>query len=178
MEIVRTFVYLRGLITCDGRCDGVLNRKIGEGRGIFKSLCQIWSHASISQQRKIEIFNACVASKFLYSLESLWMLKADRSRVDSFQCRRLRRIVKIPPSFVSRISNEEVFAQTCQKRFSCILRVRQVRLYQKVQSMPLSSPVRRLVCDSVGSPVNWAYNRKRGRPRQRWSASVHNLLTT
>ena len=121
LEVVRTFVYLGGLIACDGRCEGALNRKVGEGRGLFKSLCQIWSHASISQHRKIEIFNACVASKFLYSLESLWMLKADRSRIDSFQCRCLRQIAKIPHSFISRISNEEVFARTCQKRFSSIL---------------------------------------------------------
>ena len=105
------------------------------------------------------------------------MLKADRSRVDSFQCKCLRRIAKIPPSFESRISNEEVFARTCQTRFSTILCKRHIRLYRKVQSMPLNNPVQLLVCDSVGSPINWASNRKRGRPRQRSSASVHNLLT-
>ena len=63
LEIKRSLMYLGGLVSCDGRCEGALNRKLSEGRSIFRSVCRIWSHASICQNRKLVIFNACVVSK-------------------------------------------------------------------------------------------------------------------
>ena len=149
---------------------------MNEGRAIFKVLCQVWSHAGISQYRKLQIFNACVTSKFLYSLDSLWFLKNDRSRIDSFQCMCLRRIAKIQPSFISRVSNADVFGLTKQEKYSTILQKQQIRLYQKVQAMSLDTPVRRLIFNDVGTLIIWAHHRKRGRPRQRWSHSVRKLI--
>ena len=87
----------------------------------------------------------------------------------------LRRISKIQPSFISRISNETVFARTGQEKLSAVFRRRQVQAYQKVRAMPVASPVRRLVCNAIGSPIIWNRCRKRGRPRQTWSESVSKL---
>ena len=142
LVVKKDLMYLGGLISCDSRSEGALNKKLSEGRAIFKVLCRVWSHAGISRYRKLQIFNACVASKFLYSLESLWLLQKDKRRVNSFQCSCLRRIAKIQPSFISRVSNDEVFNLTKQEKISATLEKRQIRLYQKIQALPLATPIR------------------------------------
>ena len=68
-----------------------------------------------------------------------------------------------------------VFARTSQEKLSAVFRRRQVQAYRKVQAMPVDAPVRRLVCNEVGSPIIWNRSRKRGRPRQTWSESVYKL---
>ena len=78
IEKKRDIVYLGGLISCDGRCARELSRRIGEGHSIFKILSRLWSHSGITLTRKVLLFNACVMSKVLYSLESVWLLKADK----------------------------------------------------------------------------------------------------
>ena len=60
---------------------------------------------------KFEIFRAVILPKLLYNLESVWLLKVDRNRLDSFQTACLRQILKIPHSYVSRVSNVEVRAR-------------------------------------------------------------------
>ena len=86
IEKKRDIVYLGGLISCDGRCARELSRRIGEGHSIFKVLSKLWSHSGITLTRKVLIFNACVTSKVLYSVESVCFLKADKMRLDAFQC--------------------------------------------------------------------------------------------
>ena len=122
------------------------------------------------------MFNACITSKVMYALDSAWLLKADRTRLDAFQCACLRQILKIPPSFVSRITNVEVLSRCSQIKFSTLLQSRQIRLYRRIQTMPLESIMRKLVCDVVGRPKNWNDARKSGRPCQRWGPSVFKLI--
>ena len=52
---------------------------------------------------------ASVVSKLLYNLETLWLFKADISRLDAFHVKCLRCICKIPHSYISRVSNDTVF---------------------------------------------------------------------
>ena len=82
--------------------------------------------------------------------------KANKMRLNAFRCYCLKRILKIPPSFVSRITNNYV------------LEHRQIRVYKPIRLLPVDSLVRRLVCDCMGRPINWCRRRSRGRPRQRW----------
>ena len=86
LDSKRSIIYLGGLITCDGKSGTEMRRRVSEGRALFKSLLKLWSHANLCQSRKIKIFNAYITSKVLYSLESLWPLKADRNRLNAFQC--------------------------------------------------------------------------------------------
>ena len=68
-------------------------------------------------------------TKVLYALESLWMLKAVRQRIDAFQCFCLRQILHIAPSYISRVSNVSVLERSGQTPLSALLEQRQVRSY-------------------------------------------------
>ena len=172
----KSSIYLGGLISCDGKSGSEMKRRVSEGRVAFKSLAKLWPNANLRQSLKVEILNACITSKVLYSLESLWPLKVDCTRLNAFQCYCLRRILRIPPSYVSRVSNLRVLERACQTQYSDLLQQRQIRLYQKVQSMPVESMLRRLVCNLNGCPKQWHYHRNRGRPQQRWAQSVFKLM--
>ena len=172
-----SLIYLGGLIAANSRVSSELNRRLSEGRAIFNILRQFWSHVNLSIDRKLVVFNACVTSKVMYALDSAWLVKVDRSRLDAFQCACLRRILKIPHSYISRITNVEVLGRSYQTKFSDILQSRQKRLYQRIQAMPFNSLMHNLVCDSVGQPKNWAFARNRGRPQQRWGPCVFRLIS-
>ena len=109
---VREAVYFGGLVTCDGKAGRELVRRLGEGRRVFDGLEKIWSHAGITRSRKLQIYSACVVSKILYSMESLWLLQADRTRLDAFHYKCLRKILGIPCSFISRVPNAHVLEQS------------------------------------------------------------------
>ena len=176
IEAKRSVVYLGGLITCDGKATTEVTRRVGEGRAVFRQLQRLWSHANITVERKLAIYQACVVTKFLYSLESLWLLKNDMARIDAFHCYCLRQILRIRPSFYSRVSNETVLGMASQMRLSCLLQRRQVCSYKRVQTLPANNMLRMLVCHPNGEPIMWSVQRGRGRPRQVWAHSVHKLL--
>ena len=90
---------------------------------MFKSLCKLWSHSGMTQKRELLNFNAYVTSKVLYCLALVWLLKADKSRMDAFQCYCVRRIISVAPSFISRVSNDDVLARASQIRFSISIEV-------------------------------------------------------
>ena len=169
----RDVVYLGGLITCDGKVSREVSRKLGEGRAIFSTLSKLWSHANLSVRRRVAIFNACITSKVLWSLESLWLLKSDLIRLNAFQAYCLRRICRIAPSFISRVTNLSVLERASQVEFVCTLRDRQRRLFTKIQNCPPCCFINQLVCDSDGQPKIWHSRRSRGRPCQRWTTEVY-----
>ena len=178
LKCVRQAVYLGGLISCDGKAGNELSRRLGEAGRVFDDLQKIWLHAAIPSRRKIEIYTACVTSKLLYSLESLWLLKDEKRRLDAFHYRCLRKLQRIPCSYISRISNADVLKQGGAHTLSQSLEQRQKALYIRVAQQTDSSLVKMVTCDSEGQPIKWSANRRRGRPRQRWAHSVHKLMQT
>ena len=175
IQSVKEAVYLGGLLSSEGRATREVCRRIGEGSQSFRTLSRVWSHSGISQWRKIEIYMTTVISKVLYSLDSLWLVQSDRQWQDAFHCRCLRKMLRIPCSYLSRISNEEVLGVACQQRLSTLLQERQVQQYKRIAHLTNDSLVRQVVCNSSGEPMEWHCRRGRGRPRQMWSQSVYKM---
>ena len=173
---VREAVYLGALISCNGRASRELSRRLGEGRAVFRTLCKVWSHSGICRQRKAHIYNTCVITKVLYSLDSVWLVKTERARLDAFHCACLRTIWGIAPSYYSRVSNEEVLHRSGQTRLSIQLESRQASLYRRIAQLSDESLVKALVCNNDGEPLSWSTRRRRGRPRQMWAHSVFRLV--
>ena len=175
IKTVRDAVYLGGLVSCDGRASTELSRRLGEARVTFKQLDKVWSRAAIGWKRKYKIYDAVVLSKLLYSLDSLWLLKADRARLDAFHCKSVRRLLGIPSSYISRVSNDTVLERAATTPLSQALLCRQVSLYKKISSYDGNSFVKLVLFSADGSPKVWSARRRRGRPRQQWATEVHKL---
>ena len=177
IEFVDEAVYLGGLLSSKGSARAELTRRIGEATGVFNTLSRCWAHANISRDRKLELYRAIVLPKLLYNLESVWLLQDDCRRLDSFHVKCLRRVCRILPSFISRIPNQYVLDIAAEVPLSKTHQERMMKLYSAVTKLPDDSPIRRLTCEpGSDQPRIWNQNRRRGRPKQQWSACVYALL--
>ena len=179
LQEVDEAVYLGGLLSADGSPRHELTRRIGEAEACFQKLARIWRHANITKRRKQEIYEACVLSKLLYGLETTWLRKPERSRLNAFHIKCLRRIYGILPSYISRVTNATVLEEAGSLHLSTTLAKRQLLLFGKLARQPADSLPRRLVLkpDSIQSQ-GWTGMRRRGRPRQQWGPSVRQLAVT
>ena len=135
----------------------------------------VWKHAFISKSRKVQIYQTCIIPKLLYSLESIWLLQNERNKLDAFHHKCLRKCMGIPMSYISRIRNVDVLGQAKSELLSTLLARVQTTTYSRIMQSPEDSLIKKLVCDGMGTPINWENNRRKGRPRQRWAASVHSM---
>ena len=87
VKIVGQAVYLGGMVSSSTSAAPEVSRRLGVARGSFKSLNRCWSQANIPQQGKRQLYRACVVSKLMYGLESLWLLQRDLHRLDAFQAK-------------------------------------------------------------------------------------------
>ena len=114
--------------------------------------------------------------KRLYGLSGAWINVAERRRLDGFQSRCLRKIVRIPPAYVSRISNQEVLEVAKQKPYTKQLLLQQLKLFGKVARATDTDPLRALTF-SPGSfcPAGDLFVRKVGRPRNEWAGQLQSV---
>ena len=173
IEETGSLLYLGGLLTENGRLDSELSRRLGLASGDFQRLQRFWSHGSISRPDKLVCFQSFVVSTLTYGLSTMSLAKAQRRRVDGFFARCLRRIIGIPHSFYSRVSNQTVYRRAGTLPLTEQLAKQQLNLLGIVARSPADSPLRRntFIGDTL-QPTISHYIRKVGRPRTNWTESV------
>ncbi|CAE8618089.1 unnamed protein product [Polarella glacialis] len=169
VKCVEQAVYLGGLLRTDGSTQVSITRRLGQARAAFDKLVSVWRHANITAKRKLLVFNACVVSALLYSLETICMRKADKDRIDAFQAKCLRQIFKILHSMISHVSNATILAKAGAKPLSSRLLSRQLHFYGRLASLPATSLLRQAVLQpNTAVPLELSGKRRRGRPRLSW----------
>ena len=127
----------------------------------------------MSRRRKLELFASLIESRLLYGLTGAWLRVAERRRLDGFHARCLRQILKIPPAYFSRISNQKVLASAGRPKASTMLCRRQLVHFGKVLRSPSGSVLKDVsfIGDTL-APATTRYVRRVGRPRQEWIPCV------
>ena len=162
--------YLGALLSADGRLDSEISRKLGTARADFNQLQRVWGHSNVPLAKKIQYFRAFVVSKLCYGLSTVWLVKAQRRRLDGFVARCLRRILHIPAAFVSRIPNAVVFAKAGVRPLTEQLLKHQLCLLHKAANTDAGSPLRRdTFVDASLNPQVGRFVRRVGRPRLDWT---------
>ena len=110
-------------------------------------------------------------SKLLYGLHTARFTTAQFRRLDGFQARRLRSILRIPPAYISRISNAVVRDRAECQPLSVHLQMRQLVLLGSLARRPDDDPVRRCVL-LPGGLRTVQYPLRRGRPVKTWGPDV------
>jgi hypothetical protein len=165
--------YLGALLTASGRVDSEISRKLGLARADFNQLQRLWGHVSVSQKDKVQYFKSFILSKLRYGFSTMWLVTSQRRRLDGFVARCLRRIVRIPAAFISRVSNAAVYEKVGMKPFTLQLLKHQMQLLRKVAVQSADHPLR--VDTFEGATLNpqiGRYIRRVGRPRQDWTTQL------
>jgi len=165
--------YLGTTLTATGTQSGSeLSRRLGLAMVDFKSLSRVWRHSRLTRARKIEIYTKCVEPALLYSLAAGWLNKSERRRLDAFQNRCLRKILRVLPVHLSRIPNETVRRRGECRRLSHVLFEQQLRYFGKVAFGLCGEVVRSTVFQPGTFDLQVIPNRARGRPANCWSYCV------
>ena len=162
-----SLLYLGSSLNADGRNGSEINRRLGMARADFDTLSRVWGHASISRARKLRIFEAYILAKLAYGLVTMCLSKVEERRLDGFQCRCLRRIAKVAPSFYSRVSNATVYKMTRQRRLSQVLQQQRMIYFGKLARRGPEDAARRTVLEPNSIEISAADGpRRQGRPRK------------
>ena len=165
--------YLGANLAADGRVGSELSRRIGAAKGDFRSLCQVWRHSALTTAHKLKVFRTLVESRLLYALCTGCYTKAELRRLDGFQAKCLRTILRILPSHLSRISNAAVRERAGWKCASRLLLARQLFFLGKViRSTPDSLLSAVSFIPGTLQPATSRFIRRVGRPRKEWISEV------
>ena len=171
INVVAHFKYLGAYCSADGTNTKELNCRIGKAAGAFRELDKIWKDRYINLPTKMQIYNACVLSTLLYGAEC-WTLKdRDEKRLDAFDMRCQRKILKVKWS--QHIRNQDIRQKTGQPQLSNVIRKRRLQWFGHVQRM-----------DKTRLPLKlyrWTPThgrRKPGRPRATWKDAIRRDMDT
>ena len=165
--------YLGANVYADGGLKRELSRKLAAAWSDFQKLRRLWNHTSLPKARKICIFQAVIVSRLMYGLNSAWLNVAELRRLNGFQSRCLRVIQRIPPSFISHVSNKKVLQETGQVQLGRQLLKHQLLLFGRVARAAPDNPLRLLTfVPGSTDAATGRYIRNVGRPRNEWAVML------
>ena len=155
-----------------------LNRRIGAAWAEFCKYERAWKHTAITVPRKLELFQALVTSKLMYSLNTAWLNKAERRRLDGFQARCLRKVLHIPPAFLTHISNKVVLQRAGQQPYTAQLLRHQLTWFGKIGRASNQDFLRQLTFqDGSIRSATASLKRRRGRPMNAWASCLRSCIS-
>ena len=165
--------YLGTILAEGGRISSELSRRIGIAKAELETLSKVWRHSYLTFKQKFKFYRSLVESKLLYSLSAACLTVADKRRLDGFQAKCLRQLLRIKPPYYSRVSNLEVLRRSGHKAASKLLLERQLIYLGKVLRSSENS-ILRSSCMAPGGiePATSRYIRRVGRPRKEWVPTV------
>ena len=165
---VDSFTYLGSLITNDGSSSRDITSRIAKAASAMCRLSNpLFRKHRISIRSKINMYRALVVSVLLYGSEAWATTLADRRRLDVFDMRCQRRLLRV--FWQQHVINQSIRERTKQPTASSLLRQRLLRWFGYLHRMSSSLPVRR-VFDFNPNIHGW--KRPRDRPKTRWADSV------
>ena len=109
MAEVDKAMYLGGEINKDAGRLSELNNSINKALVTCNKLKTFWSKTNCSFKWKLQVYNAVIVSQLAYGLSTVQLTPSMLKRLDAFQMRGFRYILKIEHSYYSRVSNQDIY---------------------------------------------------------------------
>ena len=100
--------YLGNEINKEANIQHEILNKMQEVRKTWYKLLLYWKATNANVKWQLIIFDAVIRSKLLHGLETIHLTGAMLKKIDAFQMRCLRRILKIPSTFIDRRNSNKV----------------------------------------------------------------------
>ena len=97
-------------ITADGDCSHEIKRRLLLGRKVMTNLDSIFKSRDITLPTKVRLVKAMVFPVVMYGCESWTIKKAECQRIDAFELRCWRRLLRVPRT--ARRSNQSILKET------------------------------------------------------------------
>ena len=96
METVTDFIFLGSKIIADGDCSHEIKRCLLLGTKAMTNLDNVLKSRDITLLTKVCVVNAMVFPVVTYGCESWTIKKAESQRIDAFELRCQRRLLRVP----------------------------------------------------------------------------------
>ena len=96
IETVTNFILEGSTITADGDYSHEIKRHLLFGRKVMTNLDSILKSKDITLPAKVHLVKALVFPVVMYGCESWTIKKAERQRIDAFELRCWRRLLRVP----------------------------------------------------------------------------------
>ena len=103
------FIFLGSKITADGDCSHEIKRNLLLGRKAMTNLDSILRSRDITLPTKVRLVKAMVFPVFMYGCDSWTVKKAEHPRIDAFELRCWRRLLRVP--WTTRRSNQSILKE-------------------------------------------------------------------
>ena len=108
-ETVSDFNFWGSKITADGDCSHEIKRRLLLGRKVMTYLDSILKSRDITLPTKVRLVKAMVFPVVMYGCESWTVKKAKCRRIDAFELRCWRRLLRVP--WTARRSNQSILKE-------------------------------------------------------------------
>ena len=108
-ETVSDFIFLGSKITADGDCSHEIKRCLLFGRKVMTNLNSILKSRDITLPTKVHLVKAMVFPAVMYGCESWTVKKAECRRIDAFEVRCWRELLRLP--WTARRSNQSILKE-------------------------------------------------------------------
>ena len=109
VETVVDFIFLGSKISVDGDCSHEIKRCLLLGRKAMTNLDSMLKSRDITLPTKVHLVKAMVFPVVMYGYESRTIKKAERQRIDAFELRCWRKLLRIP--WTARRSNQSILKE-------------------------------------------------------------------
>ena len=96
LEPAPDFIFLGSKITADGDCSHEIRRHLLLGRKVMTNLDSILKSRDITLPTKFYLVKAMVFPVVMHGCESWTIKKAEHQRIDAFELRCWRRLLRVP----------------------------------------------------------------------------------
>ena len=151
----QTLFYWALKITADGDYSHEIKRRLLLGRNVMTNLDSILKSTDITLPTKVHLVKAMIFPAVMYGCESWTVKKAEHQRIEAFELRCWRRLLRVP--WTARRSNQSIL------KISPGISLEGMMLKLKLQYFGhLMRRVNSLMLGGIGG------RRRRGRQRMRW----------
>ena len=109
VDTMADFIFLGSKITADGDCSQEIKRHLLLGRKVMTNLDNILKSRDITLSTKVPLVKAMVFPVVMYGCESWTIKKAERRRIDAFELRYWRSLLRVP--WTARRSNQSILKE-------------------------------------------------------------------
>ena len=157
-----------------------LNKRISQSMVSLKKLDIFWRHSNCPTKFKIIAIDAVLRSKLLYGMETAQLNEPQMKRLDLFQLKALRKVLKLNTTFINRENtNNHVFA-VANARITNEGGKKEITPFRKAYMCSKLKQIKRIINQRTNEPTRevtfrrgletWTPpNRKPGRPAYKWA---------
>ena len=109
METMSDFILGGSKITADGDCSHEIKRRLLLGRKVMANLDSILKSRDVTLPTKVHLAKAMVFPLVMYRCESWAIKKAECRRIDAFEMRCWRRLLRVP--WIARRTNQSILKE-------------------------------------------------------------------